>query len=101
MRSPLLRAGAARLAGLLAGRRGDAQAADERLAAATRELRGIEAPFLLGQVLVEHAELMRVWGREDEAARMLAEARALFAGLRATPWIERADSLLAPVTATT
>jgi class 3 adenylate cyclase/predicted ATPase len=100
MRSPLLRAGAARLAGLLAGRQGEAQLADERLAAATRELRGIEAPFVLGQVLVEHAELLRAWGREDEAVPMVTEARSLFAGLRATPWIERADSLMAPVTAT-
>ena len=40
MRSPLLRAGAARFAGLLAARHGDTKTADEHLDRASRELRG-------------------------------------------------------------
>jgi class 3 adenylate cyclase/tetratricopeptide (TPR) repeat protein len=99
MRSPLLLAGAARFAGLLAGRHGDAQAADERMAAARRELRGIDAPFVLGQVLVEHAELLLNWGREDEAAPLLSEAAEIFAALRATPWLERAQALRTQIVA--
>ncbi len=92
MRSPLLRAGAARFAGLLAQRRGSIDQADERLAAATRELRAIEAPFVLGQVLLEHAELLQSEGREEEAAPLKAEAIAIFERLRAAPWLERAHS---------
>jgi class 3 adenylate cyclase/predicted ATPase len=89
-RSPLLRAGAARLAGLLAARRGDAATADERLLAAARELREIEAPFVLGQMLVERAEVLAGAGRPDEAAPLAAEAIAIFERLRAVPWLERA-----------
>jgi tetratricopeptide (TPR) repeat protein len=93
MRSPLLRAGAARFAGLLAQRRGEVRTADERLAAAVRELRQIEAPFVLGQVVLEHAELLGASGRDDEAAPLLTEATEIFERLRATPWLERAQAL--------
>jgi class 3 adenylate cyclase/tetratricopeptide (TPR) repeat protein len=93
LRSPLLLAGAARFEGLLAVRRGDIRKADERLLAATRELREIEAPFVLAQVLLDHAELLQGVGREDEAAPLLAEARAIFERLGAQPWLGRIDSL--------
>jgi tetratricopeptide (TPR) repeat protein len=99
MRSPLLRAGAARLRGLLAQRRGDLKLADERLAAATRELREIEAPFVEAQVLLEHAELLSAAGREDEAAPRLAEAISIFERLRAGPWLARARALATGVAA--
>jgi class 3 adenylate cyclase/predicted ATPase len=99
MRSPLLRAGAARLRGLLAQNQGDLKLADERLAAAIRELREIEAPFVLGQVLLEHAELLSTAGREDEAAPRLAEATSIFERLRAEPWLARARALATGVAA--
>ena len=99
MRSPLLRAGAARFAGLLAQRRGELAAADERLAAATRELRAIEAPFVLGQVLVEHAELLHACGRDTDAAPLKAEATVIFERLRAVPWLQRAQAVGSGVTA--
>jgi class 3 adenylate cyclase/tetratricopeptide (TPR) repeat protein len=99
MRSPLLRAGAARFQGLLAQRRGDLRAADERLAAAERELRAVETPFPLGQVLLERAEVLRALDREDDAGPLIPEARRLFERLRATPWIERADALGSAVAA--
>jgi hypothetical protein len=99
MRSPLLRAGAARFEGLLAGRRGDPAQADQRLAVAERELRAVESPFPLGQVLLERAEVLRGLGHEDEAAPLIAEARRLFEHLRATPWLERADALGSAVAA--
>jgi hypothetical protein len=82
VRSPLLRAGAARFAGLLAARRGEQDAADERLSAAIAQLREIEAPFVLAQVLLEHAELC---GDREQAD----EARATFERLGATPWLDR------------
>jgi tetratricopeptide (TPR) repeat protein len=98
-RSPLLRSGAARFAGLLAWRRGDVGAAEERLATAVRELDEIEAPFNLAQVQLEHAQILTAAGREDEAAPLLAEARATFARLGAAPWLERADAPTADVAA--
>ncbi len=99
MRSPLLRSGAARLEGLLAARRGDLKAADERLAAAARELGDTEAPFNLAQILLEHAEVLGSSGREEQAASLLAQARAMFEQLRARPWLERADAFQAAVLA--
>ncbi|MDX6641212.1 MAG: hypothetical protein QOF12_2223, partial [Solirubrobacteraceae bacterium] len=92
-RSPLMRAGAARLAGLLAWHRGDAPVADERLAAAARELADIEAPFVLAQILLEHAEVLAASGRDAEAAPLLAEARETFTRLGAVPWLARADAV--------
>jgi tetratricopeptide (TPR) repeat protein len=99
MRSPLLRAGAARFAGLVAARRGDMRTAEERLEAATRELREVESPFSLAQVLLEHADLLSSAGRMDEAAPLLAEARAIFERLGAAPWIQRLESVAAAVAA--
>ena len=93
MRSPLLRAGAARFGGLLAQRRGEMAEAEERLTAATRELRAIEAPFVLGQVLVEHAELLHACGRDTDAAPLKAEAIVIFERLRAAPWLQRAQAV--------
>ena len=98
-RSPLMRAGAARFAGLLAQRRGNLPAADERLLVAIGELREIEVPFVLGQVLVERAELLLSAGREAEATPLVAEASAIFEHLRATPWLDRARALTASVAA--
>jgi class 3 adenylate cyclase/predicted ATPase len=98
-RTPLLRSGAARLSGLLAWRRGDARSADERFAAATRELGEIEAPYNLAQIQLEHAEVLSASGREDEATPLVAEARATFERLRAAPWLARADALGAGVAA--
>jgi class 3 adenylate cyclase/tetratricopeptide (TPR) repeat protein len=98
-RSPLLRAGATRFEGLMAARRGDVKLADERLTAATRVLREIETPFVLAQVLLEHAEHLGATGREDEAAPLLAEATDTFTRLRAQPWLERAQALRSVVAA--
>ena len=99
VRTPLLRSTAARFEALLAARRGDVKAADERLVAAARELGEIEAPFNLAQVLLDHAELLSGAGREEEAAPLLAEARAIFERLGAKPWLQRADALQPAVAA--
>jgi tetratricopeptide (TPR) repeat protein len=99
LRSPLLRSSAARFEGLLAARRGDMKSADERLATAARELEEIEAPFNVAQILLDHAELLSGERREDEAAPLLAQARAIFERLGARPWLERADALQPAVAA--
>jgi tetratricopeptide (TPR) repeat protein len=61
--------------------------------AAQDALRSIAAPFLLAQVLVEHAEVLAAAGRGNEAAPLRDEARAIFERLRARPWIERAAAI--------
>ena len=99
LRSPLLRACAARFQGLLAARRGDVKVADDRLGVAARELDGVEAPFNLAQILLEHAEVLDAAGREEEAAPLLAQARGIFEQLGAKPWLERAEALSPAVAA--
>jgi predicted ATPase len=93
LRSPLLAASAARFAGALARRHGDERAAGDHLVAAEQPLREIESPFVLGQVLLEHAELLLSLDREDEAAPLLTEASEIFERLGAQPWRERASEL--------
>ena len=97
VRTPLLRSGAARFEGLLAARRGETKLADERLGTAARELQDIEAPFNLAQIQLEHAEVLGSIGREEEAASLLAQARAVFEQLGARPWLERVDAFEAVV----
>ncbi len=99
-RTPLLRAGAARFAGLLAARQGDAKPADEHLADAIRELREIDAPYVLAQVLLERAELMHAEGSAHDTASLLNEATEIFARLRAAPCLERAQELRPQVSLT-
>lgn len=93
MRSPLLRAGAERFAGLLAKRQDDTKTAEEHLEAATRALRAIDAPFVLAQVLLENAELLHADGRDEAAAPLLSEATEIFTRLRATPYLQRAQAI--------
>jgi hypothetical protein len=57
----------------------------------------VETPFLLAQVLVEHAELLAADDRAGDALVLAGEAREIFAELRATPWLERAVRALAPL----
>ncbi|MGH2869315.1 MAG: ATP-binding protein, partial [Solirubrobacteraceae bacterium] len=99
MRSPLLRASAARFAGLLAQRRGDLRTAEEAMITAERHLREIGAAFFLAQVLVEQAELLRCADRDDEAAPLLAEATTTFERLGAAPWLQRARTDAAEIAA--
>jgi tetratricopeptide (TPR) repeat protein len=58
--------------------------------AAEALFRELATPFYLGVTLLEHGELLAEEGRGDDAEPLLAEARELFAQLRATPWLERA-----------
>ena len=98
-RSPSLRAGAARFAGLLAARRGDLVAAGEHLDGAIATTRQTEVRFLLGQVLVERAEALAAAGQDDQVGPLLDEAAAIFQRLGATPWLERTRAARAEVAA--
>jgi hypothetical protein len=58
--------------------------------AAAAAFRALEMPFWFARVLLDHGGLLREQGHADEAGWLLAEAAAIFEGLRAWPWIERA-----------
>jgi hypothetical protein len=80
-RPPILEAHAYRFRGRLDG---DA----EGFVTAVSRFREIGIPFWLAVSLLEHGELTG-----DESS--LAEARGIFEGLRATPWLERLDAVAA------
>ncbi len=54
---------------------------------------------MLGQVLLEHSELLHACGRDTDAAPLKAEAIVIFERLRAAPWLERARQVGTGVTA--
>jgi class 3 adenylate cyclase/tetratricopeptide (TPR) repeat protein len=95
--TPWLRAEAARLSARHAATRGEHEVVEPGFAASEGILRRLELVFDLAVVELEHAEWLVEQGRPDEAEPLLAEASATFERLRATPWIERAQRLLAPV----
>jgi predicted ATPase/class 3 adenylate cyclase len=80
-RPPILEAHAYRFRGRLDG---DA----EEFVTAVSRFREIGIPFWLAVALLEHGEL-------TGDASSLAEAREIFEGLRATPWLERLDAVAA------
>lgn len=57
--------------------------------------REIAFPFYMAVTLLEHGEWLIRRGRADDSEPVLAEVRAVFDGLRASPWIERADRVRA------
>ncbi len=87
--TPYLRAQAARLVARLASLRGEDDVVEPGFLAAERGFREIDTPFDLGVALLEHAEWLVGRGRELEADPLLDEARDIFNGLRAIPWLER------------
>jgi hypothetical protein len=59
-------------------------------------LRGLELPFHLAVVQLDHAEWLIGLGRNGDAEPLLAEAEETFARLGATPWLERVHRQAAP-----
>ena len=88
---PSLGAQAARFRARLAALRGDREAVEPGFKSAAGILREFGLRFWLAVTLLEHGEWLAVEGRPDEAAPLVAEARGIFAELRATPWLERAE----------
>jgi tetratricopeptide (TPR) repeat protein len=85
--------------GMLLTRRGDTRDADAAMAEGLRLLRPIGAPFILARGLLAHAPVLLALGRDDEATKVLYEARSIFARLGAAPWIERVDDARSPASA--
>lgn len=53
--------------------------------------REIGFPFWMAVALLEYGEWLDARGRRSDAAPLVAEARSIFEGLRAQPWVERVD----------
>ncbi len=88
--TPLLAAQHARFSGRLAAHQGGIDVASG-FSAAESIFRELDMPFRLAVTQLEHAEWLKAAGEQDDAASLLTEARETFEGLRATPWLERAD----------
>jgi len=73
--------------------KGQRERVERRLQNAANEFRAIPMPFWLAVTLLEHAEWLVGQGRAEEAEPLLTEARQIFEGLRARPWLERAGRL--------
>ena len=59
--------------------------------AAAGGFREYNFPFWLAVTQLEHAEWLEARGRTAESEPLLAEAREIFEGLEATPWLERTE----------
>ena len=90
--APSLRAQSARLRAKIDATRGDHDDVAANFGTAAREFRVIPMPFWLAVTLLEHAEWLSDRGRTEGAAPLLAEAREIFEGLGARPWLERVAS---------
>jgi hypothetical protein len=72
---------------------GDADRAERLFRGAAALMRELATPFPMAVVLLEHAEWLAAAGAAADPAPLLAEARAVFGGLRAAPWLARADAI--------
>jgi tetratricopeptide (TPR) repeat protein len=71
---------------------GRGEAADREFADAEGRFRDLGIRFLLAMTLAEHGEWLNQEGRTEDAEPLLAEAREIFAELKAAPWLERLDA---------
>jgi hypothetical protein len=76
--------------GRLAAERNDDDAAAAKFRSAIDAFAILERPFWLAVTRLELAEWLLGHGRDAEAQEPLAQARAMFEELRATPWVNRA-----------
>jgi tetratricopeptide (TPR) repeat protein len=88
--TPFLDAQSARFRGRLAVARGDPEGAEREFKRAMGLMREIDLPFWLAVTQLEQAESLMAKDSAQEAEPLLAEARATFARLEATPWVDRA-----------
>jgi tetratricopeptide (TPR) repeat protein len=100
-RSPVIIAQSMRARAHLLGQRGDLAEADAAYAGATVAAQAAGNPFALARTLFDHGSLLIATGRAQEAGTLLQRARSLFSGLRAEPWVEQTDRLLAPAAVAT
>jgi class 3 adenylate cyclase/tetratricopeptide (TPR) repeat protein len=92
---PLTRANAMRFRARLAADAADLERADRLFRGAAALMRELATPFPMAVTMLDHAEVLVGAGDPAGAEPLVAEARSVFAGLGAVPWIERADRLAA------
>ena len=88
-RPPLLQAQATRVRARLAAARGERDGVEVGFKAAAGMLRELGLPFWLAVTLLEYAEWLAKDGDAKRAEPLLTEARAIFMGLGAQPWLDR------------
>jgi len=93
--TPFLQANAARLRARLDAARGDHERVDDRFRLAERVCDEFSLVFHEAVARLEHAEWLVERGRSNEAEPLVAEAARTFEELRAAPWLERSQHLLA------
>jgi hypothetical protein len=70
---------------------GDLERGDRLFRGAAALMRELATPFPMAVTLLDHAEALLDAGDPAAAEPLVAEARSVFAELRAVPWIARAD----------
>jgi DNA-binding CsgD family transcriptional regulator len=88
---------AERCRGLIAGARGEPEAAVEHLDRALEEHARVEHPFETGRTLLAAGEVQRRLKRKRPARELLERARSTFHELEAPTWVEKARVRLARV----
>ena len=99
LRAPHLGAQAARYRAHVTALAGDGDPSPSWKAAAGA-FREIGAMFWVAVVLVEHGEWLASHGSAEDAVTALEEARTIFERLKATPWLERIERVLVPLSGT-
>ena len=79
------------LRGRFRGRLAEGPAAAAHFREAEQAYEALGAPFHLAVTQLEHAESLETRGPSDEAEALRGSARAVFARVGATPWLDRAD----------
>ncbi|MBM2824103.1 MAG: adenylate/guanylate cyclase, partial [Thermoleophilia bacterium] len=92
---PLIQAQTSRHRALVAAAQGDDSRVEASFKSAAATFREYGVPFLFACTQLERAEWLVTQGRSEEAAPLVSEAHEIFERLRATPWLERADALVA------
>ena len=84
----------------LAAARGEVEGVEDARKGAIGLFREIDYPLWTAMTLYEHATWLREQGRAADAEPFLADARLIFEGLEAKPWVERVEALRARARAT-
>jgi tetratricopeptide (TPR) repeat protein len=87
--TPSLRAYAARFRARVDALRGNLASVDRNFGLAEAGFSGLGFEFDLAVVRLEHAESLVARSLDDQAEPLLADARAAFERLEATPWLQR------------
>ena len=95
--TPYVQAQGTRFGARLAAARGERERVEPGFEAAEAQFQELSMPFLRALTQLEHGTWLTDEGRVADAEGLLAGARETFERLRARPWLERLEQVLAPV----